>query len=309
MTAKRAGIAGCGAMGSLLAHRLCLAGIEVVIYDTSPVLVSAVESRGITVIDSAGNRSTCHPPVSSDPAILGSRDVVFIMVKTYDLTSCMESISRSVSAGTILVSVQNGIGNDLVIREFCPANPLVTGTSAMGATVLEPGLVLLGGTGDTVIGGDEGGYISPIAELLGKAGFPVKITGDVRTAVWRKAIVNAAINPLGAILGKPNGAIADDTYSASLQEDLVHEAVSVARGLGMMLDEDRMLEQTRTICRLTAANINSMLQDLRAGRRTEIDSINGAIARQGHSLGIPCPVNLTMVKLVHAMESPPRQES
>jgi 2-dehydropantoate 2-reductase len=120
--------------------------------------------------------------------------------------------------------------------------------------------------------------------------------------VWSKAIINAGINPLGAILAVPNGMIIADEFSAFIQDAIIREAVAAAVARGIPLDAEAMVAAARDVCVKTSANLCSMLQDIQARRRTEIDSINGSIIESGVRYGVPVPVNRTMYGLIRAKE-------
>ena len=122
-------------------------------------------------------------------------------------------------------------------------------------------------------------------------------------AVWKKAIINAGINPLGAILEVPNGEIVKNEYSTKVQEHIVGEAVKVASSLGLYFDLNEMIRTTRDVCEKTSANLCSMLQDRQAKRKTEIDNINGIIIEYGKKASIRIPYNDAVYCLVKALES------
>lgn len=153
-----------------------------------------------------------------------------------------------------------------------------------------------------VIGGPNAGAVESVRALLESANVPVETHDRPDEVVWRKAVINAAINPLGALLDVPNGRLLELPDALIVQESVIKECVPVAAAKGIALDAVEMMEATREVCRKTAANLCSMLQDLRAGRRTEIDSINGAFARFGREAGVAAPYNELLARLVRAKE-------
>ncbi|MDP8922492.1 MAG: 2-dehydropantoate 2-reductase, partial [Chloroflexota bacterium] len=141
-----------------------------------------------------------------------------------------------------------------------------------------------------------------IAALLDAAGIPARAAEAVEPLIWGKLIANAAINPLGALLRCPNGVLVEHPSSAPLFDGLAAEAGAVARALGVDLPFADPVEHARSVARVTYANRNSMLQDVEAGRRTEVEAINGAVARLGGEVGVPTPLNATLAALVRAIE-------
>ena len=139
-------------------------------------------------------------------------------------------------------------------------------------------------------------------DILKKANLDVTVVDDPDIAVWKKAIINAGINPLGALLEIPNGGIISNAYSKRIQEQIVREAVNVALSIGITFNPDEMVELTRGVCEKTSKNLCSMLQDRQANRRTEIDSINGIIIEHGKRASITTPYNDTVYCLIKAME-------
>lgn len=309
MSVPVVGIAGCGALGSLFACRFSRAGFTVILYDNDTDVINAIRRNGLESTDPQETLPSFRITASDNPSILAGCHVVFIFVKTYSLERCVSDILPSLDDSTLLVSLQNGIGNYAVLAKMRHEKLIVFGTTAMGATLLEPGLVRQGGTGPTVIGGADISSVETVRAMLEKSGFETRVTKNPYMAVWEKAIINSAINPLGAMFNLPNGMLIRNPDILSIQHDLVAEACAVARAMGMNLDTDDMARKTRTVCEHTATNLCSMLQDIRAGRKTEIDSINGTIAAEGEKHGMTCHSHLLITRIIHALElsAPARQ--
>lgn len=292
-------IVGAGAMGSAFAYLLGRADRRVILLERDGRVVSAV-TAGLVVHD-GDRRETIRPVVGSDPAIVRGADPVFLFVKGHSTGSAMDDIAPVLGASTV-VSLQNGIGNREIIAERCVDDAIVYGSVVLGATMIAPGEVSLRGGGSVVIGGRDAKRVEMVRGILAQAGLSVGVTDDPERTVWEKAIANAAINPLGALLDVSNGALASDPDAARIQEEVVREAAAVANAAGIRVDAAALLSTVRDICRITASNRCSMLQDLAAGRKTEIDGINGAIVRNGKELGIATPWNEELVCLIRARE-------
>ncbi len=293
-------IAGAGAMGSLFAYFFVKAGIAVSIYEINPRVVGKLKDGLHVLIANRSEKLTVE--VSDSPETVRGAAIVFMFVKSYSTLKAMEQIRHFISRDTIIVSLQNGIGNKEVITGFVPEGKIVYGSTTIGAAKNNEGVVIYGGAGDISLGGRDENSVSDAASVLRQAGLTVSISPDPDAVVWKKAVINAGINPLGALLGITNGKIIENEHTAAVQERLVLEGVSVARGAGIDLDPDALVRTTRDVCRSTSSNRCSMLQDLESGRRTEIDNINGIIVALGHEYDLPVPVNETLYNLIKSRE-------
>ncbi len=297
----KAGITGGGAMGALFAHYMDRAGVEWALYDNSTETVDAFR-QGVTVrVDETD--IILEGPVSTGADVLRGCGVVFMFVKSFATAGAISAIAPFLDPGSVVVSLQNGLGNAETISRITGAGRLVYGSTMVGAAKTGPRTVVYGGGGGVTIGGSDPAAVERVRELLARAGLSVTVSPRPNDAVWRKAVINAAINPLGALLGVPNGALATNPHAREIQGLIVAEATAVARARGMDLEAAGLAREVAAVCASTAKNLCSMLQDVRAGRRTEIDAINGAIARYGEESGIPVPYNRLMAMLINAKES------
>lgn len=296
----KTGIVGAGAMGSLFAWYFAEAGIETVIYEKSEPAVLAL-SQGLTVT-AAGADTVIHPAVSSDPSILSVADIIFIFVKSYSTDEAARLVSSAAETGAVIVSLQNGLGNyDTLCRHFTGGR-IVYGTTTLGASKSSPAHVVFGGSGTVNIGGQSSSSVETARSLLESAAVDVHVTPDPEKAVWMKALINAGINPVAAILGIKNGEILEIPHAMELQSLITSEAVACSKTRGLDFDFQSVLEETREVCRKTASNTCSMLQDIRAGRKTEIESINMKIAEYGEAAGLDMRCNRTISLLIKALE-------
>jgi len=184
-----------------------------------------------------------------------------------------------------------------------PNNILIYGTTTFGAARTSPASLRFGGAGNILIGSADDTEIEPAVKFLNAAGLNASKSGDPAKDVWKKAIINAGINPLGALLGIPNGMIIKNEYSLELLYTLVAEAVNVAGARGFDLDITEMRRSAFAVCEQTAVNECSMLQDIKASRRTEIDSITGEIIIAAKKHGIETHANTVIYQLIKALES------
>lgn len=236
-----------------------------------------------------------------DPCELGDRAAWIVAVKAYATRDALTTLRAALTPDLLVASVQNGIDfmADATVALGGRAR-LAAGSTTQGAIGRGANRVRPVGRGETLFGRVDppGTSAGALVDAFTGAGLAARVVDDVQAVLWKKLVVNAAINPLGALTGRPNGAIADDPDLRALGTALADEAASVAAAEGSAVrDAWPLVEAT---ARATAANRNSMLQDLDAGRRTEIDAISGAIVRRAATHGIPVPATRTVLRLVRA---------
>jgi 2-dehydropantoate 2-reductase len=178
------------------------------------------------------------------------------------------------------------------------------GVTTLGATLLGPGRVRHAGQGLTTFGTapDRAG-IAALARLFEACGLPAELTEDLEALIWGKLVANAGINALSALLRVPNGALAATPQARALLERAATEAAAVAAARGVRLPYADPAAHALAVAQATGANRSSTLQDVLRGTPTEIDAINGAVAREGRRLGVPTPVNALLAELVAALEA------
>ncbi len=230
-------------------------------------------------------------------------DLVLVTTKSYDTAAAMVQLRPFARAATFL-TLQNGLDNADVIART--AVRVLAGTTANGVTFVGPGHVRHAGVGDTVLGpwtGTSEDDAIHIRDILVDVGIPARVAEDVRSELWAKVVVNAAINPLAALVGVPNGRVVRDKRLLAVLERVVREAAAVARSEGAQVDPEEAVHRTVLVARRTASNRSSMLQDLDRHRRTEVDAITGAIVAAGARNGVDTPLNGALLALVRAKES------
>lgn len=296
----RIAILGAGAIGSLIGAALAERH-DVTLVGRKPHM-EAVARLGL---QAPGFRTA---PVrlaalTSPAALTMAPDLVVITVKAHATGAAAAELAATGYRGPVL-SLQNGLRNLSELAGALPG-PVLAGVTTIGVTYVGPGEVRLTGRGETLLGAPGGGHadlLHRLADDLSEGGLSCSVSGDIDQEIWGKGIVNAGINPLTAITGLPNGALVEEGRLAQTMALAVVEATIVARALGHPFEEEKMVERTRDVARLTAANRSSMLQDIERGRRTEVDSITGVFVREGEARSIPVPVNATLLGLVHGIE-------
>jgi 2-dehydropantoate 2-reductase len=292
-------------MGSLFGGKLAEAGARVILYDIYREHVDAIRSDCLHIEDAAsGTVSTCRPQASSNPADCRGADVLMVFVKSTATEEAARTFQDVAGSSTIAITLQNGLGNEAILRAHFGPERTAAGVTSQGATFLGPGRIRHAGKGPTHLGMADGRNekLAAFAELLTRAGFQTHLEKNVASLVWSKLVVNVGINALTALVNQPNGRLLDFEESRELMAQLVAEAVAVATARGIRLSYPDPLQTVLDVARRTGANRSSMLQDFDRGRESEIDFINGAIVREAAALGMSAPVNATVTRLVHAIE-------
>jgi 2-dehydropantoate 2-reductase len=319
----KVGIIGAGAMGSLLGFYLSAAA-EVWLLDSWQAQVDAINTAGLRreLGESAELR---HPRAASNPATIGACDVVLVLVKAHQTRWAAEQARRLrkpaagqtdpatssqhadhpfASAGTLVVTLQNGVGNREMLASVLGSVRVGQGVTALGATLLAPGRVRHAGQGPTVFASapDPAG-MAALAELFNACGLPAELTDDLDALVWNKLLVNAGINALTALLRVPNRALVSVPQARTLLEQAVAETAAIAQAHGVVVQPSEAQARVLAVAVATGDNRSSMLQDVLRGSPSEIATINGAVVREGQRLGIPTPVNALLTALVAALDA------
>jgi 2-dehydropantoate 2-reductase len=284
----RIGIVGSGALGSVVGCLLLESGIDTVMIERDPAEVRLIESEGLWIEGVSGDRRV-QPQIVSDPLDAGNVDLAIVLVKSYDTHTTTSVLEQILSEEGVVLTLQNGVGNYEILDAAFPGRVLL-GTTTMGAMTIGPGSHRHTGFGDTHLGEGDG-TIRERTRIVGSAlgqmnSGPVHVVENAMGCVWSKLIINAGINAPATLLRVRNGDLPGTESGKELIHDVVEECLSIVKAQGLELIFDDPEGRVLAVCEATAPNINSMYQDILAGRRTEIEFINGALAREGERLGI-----------------------
>jgi 2-dehydropantoate 2-reductase len=298
-------IVGSGAIGSLYGAFLSrVEGNDVVLIGRNPH-ITTIKEKGLTI---KGVMGEYHLDIeaSEDAQSIRAADLVLITTKTYDTIAAALSAKHLAESGAYFLLIQNGLGTEERVAEALGTTRVLRATTCMGALQTEPGTVEATGCGLTEVGShyeENAGFVETITQMLKEAGFDVRASNNIQGVVWTKTLVNCGINPVGALTGLSNGEVYKNQQLRGLIVRLVEEAAKVVEALGIELTTEDPVRYALGTAKATGDNINSMLQDLRAKKRTEIDAITGEIIRLGKELGIETPSNESVYALVKAIES------
>lgn len=301
--ALRVAVVGAGAVGGFFGGMLARAGVPSVLIGR-PNFVAAVERNGLT-LDTLQFKATITVAASTELSAAQGADLVLFCVKTTDTEATARAVAPFLAPHCTVLSLQNGVENADRISA-------ITGRTALPAAVYlaaaatAPGVVKHTGRGDLVIG-PAGDQLHSIARLWQSAGVGCVVSDQIQDQLWEKLICNCALNAISALSDLTYGAIGEDDAAWEVAVRVIEEAMAVARAAGIqptrMDDTEAAMATVRQLTRQIAAAHSSTALDLRRGKRTEIDALNGYLARRGHELGVPTPVNRTLWALVRAAES------
>jgi 2-dehydropantoate 2-reductase len=301
----RIAVVGAGAMGSIFGARFVQGGHEVVLVDVVAPLLEKIAADGVAVV--RGDEETVTPiRATSDPGSVGPVDLVVFCVKCYHTTSAAELARPLVGPETAVASLQNGWGNGDVLAAVYPPEQVVVGVTYNSGTVLDVGRVAHPGVGPTTMGpfaGESTAGAERLAGALSDGGLEAHVATPIRPEIWKKLILNAATLPTAALAGMNAGALTAHPGMHELVGDTAREAVAVAQKLGYDIDPEERVTYIHGLLERAGPARGSMLQDFEAGRRTEIDVINGAVVRAADEHAVPVPLNRAFVQLVTSWES------
>lgn len=298
-------VLGAGAVGCYYGGMLARAGHAVTLIGR-PVHVAAFAARGLRFEGLKFDEQVAVGASTEASAVRGCRVVLFC-VKSTDTESAAEQMAPHLDAGALVVNLQNGVDNTERIAARI-AQPVIPAVVYVATEMAGPGHLKHHGRGDLVIGelGAKlpAGALAQVKRWFEAAGVPVAISGNVAGELWAKLVVNCAYNALSAISQLPYGKMIEGPGIRDVMREVVEETLAVARASGVTMAPD-ILERTYRIAEAMPAQYSSTAQDLARGKPTEIEHLNGFVARRGASLGVPTPANRTLAALVRLLESKP----
>jgi len=290
---SRIAIIGPGAIGSLFGALLARSGHDLFLLDHRPQRALQRNTEGIHISEA---ESHWQVTVKSSAKALefGKADVVFICTKAYDTAEAVKQLPALTSPHTIVVSLQNGIGNAEKISEQTAGVRTVCSATGMGAFSDSSGTIHWAGHAATQLapfGKTPVNAAQKIEKLINCTGCKAETVDNVSTMLWSKLLINASINPVTAIYKINNGELLNHKEALRIAYQAAHETETVANALGIRLSYDNPIEVLKKVCEETANNRSSMLQDIENHRKTEIDAITGVIITEAERLNIPVPAN------------------
>ncbi|HUJ41333.1 MAG TPA: 2-dehydropantoate 2-reductase [Candidatus Acidoferrales bacterium] len=307
-------VVGAGAVGCYFGGRLVRAGCPVTfIGRPGPHSSAATLARDGLYFDSPEFQENLRLETSTDPSAASAAEVVLVCVKTLDTAAAAASLAPHLRAGAIVVSLQNGVENAAVIREalrdggVAPLPAVLPSVVYVAAAMPQPGHLKHSGRGDLVIGTGGDAALAPavdrVAQLFARAGVPCRVSDNIDGELWLKLVWNCAGNAVSA-LGRATYGLAGSLEPVRrVMAAAAEEVAAVASAAGVRLPQTDLVAMGFKLASSLGPATSSTSQDIERARPTEIDSLNGFIARRGAALGVPTPVNHTLWALVKLREA------
>jgi 2-dehydropantoate 2-reductase len=298
-------IIGSGAMGCLYGSYLNDRH-EVYFIDAYAPQIESLKNHGLKIIENTLGMSTQekHILVNAYPsgAFHKTMDLLIIFVKANHTFRAIEENQGLFDHKTMVLTLQNGAGNDRDLMHFIKPENIVIGTSKHNSVTIAPGLINHTASGITSIGGASPSRVEEVRRILDESGIETEISDDIQRIIWSKLFVNISINTLTALLQTPIGFMASNDYAWDFAKKIIYEAINVAEEDGTYFDRREVLSMVKSVCEKAGNGYASMYQDRQKGLLTEIDKLNGAIVEQAKLYGIATPYNSLVVDLIHAVE-------
>ncbi|MFQ5977240.1 MAG: ketopantoate reductase family protein [Candidatus Heimdallarchaeota archaeon] len=291
---------GAGAIGSLFGG--LLAAHEDVWLISRKELFAAIESNGLLVI-SEGRKLRTYPKASVNIPSNHEFDCIVVTTKAFDLKNALLDIQKANLNGIPIVILQNGYGNEDLAKKILPNSLIMRAITTEGASCPATGQVMRAGVGRTFLGSLGPSEIQEtfsrrLAKVFSASGLPAIATDEINSWVWAKLLINAAINPICALVNCSNGHILENPILLELSRKLVRELLELTNALQLKLPFENLQTEVERVIQETRDNRCSMLQDIMAGRPTEIEFLNGAVSILAKIHELSAPVNDMLTKLI-----------
>jgi 2-dehydropantoate 2-reductase len=298
-------ILGAGAMGCLYGAAFHRGGAAVTLVDVNRDHLAAINQHGLELETRAG---TEHLPISAllPEQVAEIADLIVVFTKTFQTDAALQGIASAIGPETWLLSLQNGLGNDERLARHAARERVMVGVSTLPADLVGSGKVRSHGDGGTKLYPafiDDAGPVHAVCEALAAGGLSATPDAQIHAAIWSKAIFNAAMNPLCALTLRTPGFLRSHDESREMIRTVGEEGVATANAAGIAIDAAAIHALTEISMTDHADHEASMLQDVKAGRRTEVDAINGAIVQAANARNIAVPVTETLWRLVKLEEA------
>ncbi len=286
-------------MACLFAARLARAGLAPQILGAWPEGIAALQRDGVHFIDENGVEQRCAVQATTNPADCAGALAALVLVKAWQTERAARQLATCLAADGVALTLQNGMGNYETLCAILGSERAAVGINTLGAHLLQAGRVRTAGEGTLTLGVQP--RLEALVALLQAAGFQVEQSPAIPSLLWGKLVINAAINPLSALLRVPNGELVQRPSARLLLAETVYETAAVAEAMQIDLPYSNPIATVEAVARRTGENRSSMLQDVLRGAPTEIEAINGAVVRAGQQTRTPTPLNHVLCKLIKGL--------
>jgi len=304
-------IIGAGAIGMLTAVKGYLAGYSILLVTKTSEQSDTIKNKGIDFQQLSNKVTKIFTPTitMNELKFVPNNSWVFLTVKQKSLAIVTKKLVDRLEGNKVnIVAMQNGWGHLEYLKDNFPNSNIFAIVTTEGAYRAKENFVIHTGVGNTWIGtwqdrGDINESIGNLHTFLKNSNWQVELVSDIKRQIWYKLLINAAINPLTALLEIENGRIREDEYMLKIIKEVLKEGITITAKLGIRFDFNEIYQKVVEVSKNTAKNRSSMLQDLERKSLTEIDSINGAIVNLGREFNIATPYNELLLNLIHAKEN------
>lgn len=297
---------GAGALGSAIGGTLALNGQEVYLVDQWADHVKQIKAAGL--IFQEGEKETKIPiKAVTDPTQLGEMDLIIVLVKSFATETAIKNAAPLIGKNTIVMSLQNGLGNEEIIMEQVGAEKVIGGKAYVGGVLVSPGVVIPGVAGKEIyigeMNGEKSERVQKIAKVLNDGGVLTQLSENITGMIWDKLMINVATGALAGITGLPYGDLYQILEIQQTAFGAIAEGIAVAKGNGIKLST----EEPEKIWKKAAVGLpygfkTSILQSLEKMQKSEIEFINGAVVRWGKKIGVATPINQALTACVKGIE-------
>ena len=301
----RIAVMGTGGVGGYFGVRFALGGCDVSFIARGRHL-DAIRRHGLKVESPLGDMHLATPRATDDAADIGPVDLVLFGVKLWDTETAAEAVAPLIGPETAVVSLQNGVRKDDILRNVLGERAVMGGACYIAAQIAQPGVIRHSGTMQKLVFGEYDGKRSMRAEAFldacRQAGIEAEISADIRRTIWEKFVFLVGLSGLTTTIRKPIGPIRLNPRTRALLHDAMREVVAVGRAQGVQLAADFADNRLAFSDGLPATMTSSMHNDLERGNRLEVDGLSGDVVERGAAAGVPTPVNRVIydILVLHA---------
>lgn len=302
-------VLGSGGVGGYFGARLANAGYDVTFVARGRHL-AAIRANGLRVQSPLGDALIEQPKVVENIDLIEHADLVLLAVKLWDTDEAVRSLVPIVERGATVVSFQNGVQKDDVLKQYLPDGSYFGGISYIAARISEPGVIEHSGTLQRLVFGEFDGSRSPrvqaFYEACVQAGITTELTTDIKRAIWEKYVFLVGLSGTTASVRKPIGFVRENSRTRAFLLEVMREVVAVGRAMGVALPEDYAEDRLAFCDTIPATMTSSMHHDLEAGNRMELPWLSGGVSEMGKKLGVPTPKNSAIADILELHAQIPR---
>lgn len=296
-------IIGAGAMGSIYGGKLSTVN-DVSLIDNNEKVVEAINTNGLKLEEPDGSH-TYYPKAYTSSKEIKDVDLLIIFVKAIYSKAAIEGNLNLIGKNTHILTLQNGAGHQDLLKQYVDEDKIIIGTTEDAGKVIDFGVISRSGLGKTNIGmvnENNTEVLQKVKEAFDNSGFITTIHENINQLIWNKLFINTTLSATTALLQCEIGFIGENEYAFKMVEQLLDEAILVAHKLNLKADKEELIEEIKQVTINSKHGITSICADIKNGRKTEVETISGAIVKIAEKLNIETPTHRFVVNQIHALE-------